>query len=210
MIEPSLDAPLDVHRATVLPEWIDWNGHMNVGFYVVAFDKATDTLCQQFGCSWEYTREKIGMTFVIEAHVTYDREVKEGDPLRITSQILDLDAKRLHVIHCMHHGTEGYLAATNELMLMNIDYQSRRSAPWPDWAMERIDRLAEAEQLASLRPELDGQQIMAVLGIGPGPVVGRAYAHLLQVRLDAGLIGEEHARAELLDWWRRQPESTGA
>ena len=70
MIEPSLDAPLDVHRATVLPEWIDWNGHMNVGFYVVAFDKATDTLCNQFGCSWDYTREKIGMTFVIEAHVT--------------------------------------------------------------------------------------------------------------------------------------------
>ena len=61
MIEPNLGAPLDVHRATVLPEWIDWNGHMNVGFYVVAFDKATDTLCQQFGCGWEYTRDKLGM-----------------------------------------------------------------------------------------------------------------------------------------------------
>src|SRR5882724_1110932 len=142
MIEPSLGAPLDVHRATVLPEWIDWNGHMNVGFYVVAFDKATDTLCNQFGCSWEYTRDKIGMTFVLEAHVTYDREVKEGDPLRIASQILDLDAKRLHYIHAMYHETEGYLAATNELMLMNIDYETRRSAPWPEWAMERIDRLA--------------------------------------------------------------------
>ena len=77
--------PLDHHRATVLPDWIDWNGHMNVGFYVVAFDKATDTLCEQFGCSWEYTRDKIGMTFVLEAHVTYDQEVKEGDPLRITT-----------------------------------------------------------------------------------------------------------------------------
>ena len=100
MIELDLAAPFDQHRATVLPEWIDWNGHMNVGFYVVAFDKATDTLCNQFGCSWEYTREKVGMTFVLEAHVTYDREVKEGDPLRITSQILDHDAKRLHFIHC--------------------------------------------------------------------------------------------------------------
>ena len=79
MIEPSLDAPLDLHRATVIPEWIDWNGHMNVGYYVVAFDKATHTLCKQFGCSCEYTRDKIGMTFVLEAHVTYDREVKEGD-----------------------------------------------------------------------------------------------------------------------------------
>ena len=146
MIELDLAAPLDRHRGTVQPDWIDWNGHMNVGYYVVAFDKPTDTLCAQFGCSWDYTREKIGMTFVLEAHVTYDREVKEGDPLRITSQILDHDAKRLHYIHAMYHETEGYLAATNELMLMNIDYETRRSAPWPEWAMERIDRLAAAHK----------------------------------------------------------------
>jgi len=158
MIEPSLDAPLDVHRATVLPEWIDWNGHMNVGFYVVAFDKATDTLCNQFGCGWEYTRDKIGMTFVLEAHVTYDREVKEGDPLRITTQILDHDDKRLHFIHMMYHGSEGYLAATNELMLMNIDYASRRAAPWPGWAMERIDKLADAHKALS-KPKQAGRLI---------------------------------------------------
>jgi acyl-CoA thioester hydrolase len=144
MIEPDPGVPLDIHRATVLPEWIDWNGHMNVGFYVVAFDKATDTLCNQFGVGWEYTRDKIGMTFVLEAHVTYDREVKEGDPLRITTQVLDHDSKRVHYIHTMYHGTEGYLAATNELMLMNIDYDSRRSAAWPVWAQERIEKMAAA------------------------------------------------------------------
>ena len=144
MIELDLSAPLDLHRATVLPDWIDWNGHMNVGYYVVAFDKATATLCRQFGVGYEYTRDKIGMTFVLEAHVTYDREVKEGDPLRITTQILDHDTKRLHYIHKMHHAGEGYLAATNELMLMNIDYVSRRSAPWPDFAMERIEKMAAA------------------------------------------------------------------
>ena len=108
------------------------------------FDKATDVLCEQFGCSWDYTRLKIGMTFVLEAHVTYDREVKEGDPFRITTQILDHDAKRIHYMHLMYHGSEGYLAATNELMLMNIDYESRRSAPWPEWAMPRIEKMAAA------------------------------------------------------------------
>jgi acyl-CoA thioester hydrolase len=92
--------------------------------------------------SWDYTREKIGMTFVLEAHVTYDREVTEGDPLRITTQILDHDTKRLHYIHMMYHESEGFLAATNELMLMNIDYETRRSAPWPDWAMARLETLA--------------------------------------------------------------------
>jgi acyl-CoA thioester hydrolase len=142
MIDLDLGAPLDRHRATVQKDWIDWNGHMNVGYYVVAFDKATDVLCEQFGCSWDYTRLKIGMTFVLEAHVTYDREVKEGDPLRITTQILDHDAKRLHYMHLMYHGSEGYLAATNELMLMNIDFETRRSAPWPEWAKARIEKIA--------------------------------------------------------------------
>src|SRR5262245_25575607 len=83
------------------------------------------------------------MSFLLEAHCTYDREVKQGDPLRITTQILDHDAKRLHYIHAMYHADEGYLAATNELMLMNIDYATRRAAPWPDFAMERIEKLAE-------------------------------------------------------------------
>jgi acyl-CoA thioester hydrolase len=144
LIEVDLSAPLDRHRATVLPEWIDWNGHMNVGYYVVAFDKATDTLCEQFGCSWDYTRLEMGMTFVLEAHITYDQELKEGDPLRITTQILDHDAKRVHLMHAMYHAVQGYLAATNELMLMNIDFATRRSAPWPGFAKERIEKMAAA------------------------------------------------------------------
>ena len=165
MIEPSLDAPLDVHRATVLPEWIDWNGHMNVGFYVVAFDKATDTLCNQFGCSWENTREKIGMTFVLEAHVTYDREVKEGDPLRITTQILDHDAKRLHYIHMMYHGSEGYLAATNELMSLHVSRETRRATAMTPTVLERLARIQAVHDTLPLPPYV-GRRI----GLGAGRV----------------------------------------
>jgi acyl-CoA thioester hydrolase len=156
--ELDLSAPLDRHRATVLPEWIDWNGHMNVGFYVVAFDKATDTLCMQLGVGWEYTRDRIGMTFVLEAHVTYDREVREGDPLRITTQILDFDSKRVHYFHTMHHGSEGWVSATNELILMNIDYQSRRSAPWPAETLRRLERMAAAHARLP-KPEKAGRVI---------------------------------------------------
>lgn len=65
----------------------------------------------------------------------------------------------------------------------------------------RIDALAEQEELDALRPDLDGTQIMAVLGVGPGPLVGQAYRFLLERRLDAGPLGEERARAELLAWW---------
>jgi poly(A) polymerase len=69
----------------------------------------------------------------------------------------------------------------------------------------RITRLLAEEELAALRPDLDGQQIMAVLGIAPGPMVGKAYSFLLERRLDEGPLGEERATAELLSWWAAQP-----
>ncbi|WP_226346809.1 CCA tRNA nucleotidyltransferase [Agilicoccus flavus] len=72
---------------------------------------------------------------------------------------------------------------------------------------ERIERLAEAEELQAVRPELDGNRIGEVLGIPPGPVLGRAYKHLLAVRLDRGPIGPDAAREELLAWWAQQPEA---
>ena len=65
----------------------------------------------------------------------------------------------------------------------------------------RIARLAAAEELAAIRPELDGNQIAAVLGIKPGPVLGEAYKFLLAVRLDEGPIGPEAAEARLRQWW---------
>jgi poly(A) polymerase len=73
----------------------------------------------------------------------------------------------------------------------------------------RIAELEQAEELASIRPDLDGEQIMAALGIRPGPVVGRAYQHLLALRMEQGPVGEDAARGELLRWWGDQPESSG-
>jgi poly(A) polymerase len=66
----------------------------------------------------------------------------------------------------------------------------------------RIARLAEEEELASVRPDLDGNQIMEALGVGPGRVVGEAYRFLLELRMDHGPMPEDAARAALLDWWR--------
>ncbi|WP_407568204.1 CCA tRNA nucleotidyltransferase [Arsenicicoccus dermatophilus] len=74
---------------------------------------------------------------------------------------------------------------------------------------QRIERLQAQEELAAVRPELDGNQIAEVLGIRPGPVLGRAYKHLLAVRLDEGPIGREAAEQRLRAWWAEQPESRG-
>jgi poly(A) polymerase len=74
---------------------------------------------------------------------------------------------------------------------------------------DRIAQLAEAEELAAIRPDLDGNAIMEILGVSPGPVVGRAYRHLLELRLDRGPLDPADAREELLDWWADQPENDG-
>ncbi|GAA3706510.1 CCA tRNA nucleotidyltransferase [Zhihengliuella alba] len=73
----------------------------------------------------------------------------------------------------------------------------------------RIAELAEEEELAAVRPDLDGEAIMALLGIRPGPLVGRAYRHMLELRLDHGPLERERAEAELRAWWAEQPESDG-
>ncbi len=144
--ELDLQAPLDRHRASVKPEWIDGNGHMNVGYYVVAFDQATDTLCEQLGVDLRYVEHRLGMVFVLEAHVTYDREVQAGNPLRVTTQILGHDPKRLHFFHAMYHAEAGWLASTNELMMIHIDFATRRSAPWRPATLARIEALAAAHR----------------------------------------------------------------
>ena len=145
---PSLvtTAPLDIHRSTVLSEWVDWNGHMNVAFYVLAFDQASGAFMRNMGLGRNYVESKSGMTFVLETHVTYDREMKGGAPMRFTTQLLARDAKRVHLFHEMFHAAEGYLAATNETIVMNIDYASRRSAPWPMQAGERLEAIWATHQ----------------------------------------------------------------
>ena len=131
-------APLDIHRSTVLPEWVDWNGHMNVAFYVTAFDQASGAFMRNMGLGRNYVNNKLGMTFVLEMHITYDRELREGAPMRFETQLLDCDAKRVHLFHEMYHADEGYLAATNETIVMNIDYATRKSGPFPAQAAERL------------------------------------------------------------------------
>lgn len=87
--------------------------------------------------------------------------------------------------------------------------KAQRLARTYDDLEQRIEVLQEQEELAAVRPELDGNEIGEILGIRPGPLVGRAYKHLLAVRLDEGPIGKETARERLLSWWAEQPESSG-
>jgi Predicted thioesterase len=114
----------------VLPEHIDANGHMNVGFYNVIFDQALDKFFAPFDLDWSYVKRTNLSTFVLETHVCYLQEVVEGDELRFTFQLLGHDAKRIHYFMNMYHAEKGYLAATSEQILVHVDLNTRKSCPF--------------------------------------------------------------------------------
>lgn len=129
---------IEVVRGQVLPEWIDVNDHMNVAYYVLAFDQGVDTLWDRFGLTGEYIRSRSGSTFAVESHITWQREISEADPYIVTSQVLAYDEKRIHQFMRMYHANEHYLSATAEWMNLHVDLAVRRVAPWPDEILERI------------------------------------------------------------------------
>ena len=151
MTEP---APLSIHTDRVRDEWIDFNGHMNVAYYMLAFDHATDAFCDHVGLGQAYFREQNKSIFVLEAHITYDREVVAGDPLRFTTRVLDCDAKRVHLFHEMHHGEQGFLAATNEIVMLHVDMEHRRSAPMPANSLDMVRALATAHATLPRPPQI--------------------------------------------------------
>jgi len=133
--------PLVLHREPVRAEWLDYNEHMNVAYYVLVFDHATDAMCNHIGIGHDYMRDTGGSIFILESHVSYLREVVRDDLLRFATHIFDYDSKRIHFAHEMYHDEAGYLAATNELMMLHVDLNTRRTAPMPDAVLEKLATL---------------------------------------------------------------------
>lgn len=150
--------PLELYADKVRPEWIDYNGHMNVAYYVLAFDLATDAFLDFIGLTSDVIAATNSSTFVLDMNVSYKREVVEGDPLKFSTQIIDADEKRIHYVHCMYHGLEGYLAATNEILLAHVDMTSRRIAPMPDKLQHRVVDLYQQHRALNM-PDDVGRKI---------------------------------------------------
>ena len=140
----SFPAPFERYRGAVLPEWIDFNGHMNLAYYIVLFDYATDALFDAIGIGRTYKDTTNHGTFVAETHNLYERELLVGERVRIATQILGADGKRLHLAHEMFNLEGGERAATQELMYLHIDLGARRVVPWLPAARERVDAAATA------------------------------------------------------------------
>ena len=138
-------AGFEVVRGTVMPNWIDVNGHMNVANYLQAFDDAVVKLREEFGLTEDYVRDGRS-TFAVECHMTYQRELKLGDPYMITAQVLAYSQTGLHQFNRMYHAEEQFLAATAESMTLHVDLESRKVVPWPDDIRAALDELARRQR----------------------------------------------------------------
>ena len=159
-----IETPFDRYRDVVRPQWIDHNGHMNMGYYLVVFDFATDAWFGHVGLDQEHRARHAITTFCLETHATYHREVREGDPLRFVTRLIDHDAKRLHYFHEMYHAEQGYLAATNELLSLHVSQTTRRAAPMAEAVLARLAQIKTAHARLAAAP-----QVGRVIGLNARP-----------------------------------------
>lgn len=164
MIAVSIDdallkpAPFLSSVMAIEPQWIDYNGHLNMAYYNVLFDRAVDELWLKLGMGPGYIKERNNSTFTAECHVRYVREIQLGDPTVVSVLVVAADAKRIHTFKELRHATEGWLSATSENMSLHMDMTARKVARFPDDIRTRVEALVEAHS-AVPRPDAIGRRI---------------------------------------------------
>ncbi|MGH1577626.1 thioesterase family protein [Planktotalea sp.] len=151
------NAPHRSSLQTVQPQWIDHNGHLNMAYYNVLFDRGADELFAEFGFDPDYIARTGHSTFSAEFHVCYLRELHEGDQVYVTSQLLDFDEKRFHFFQELYH-EDGWLSATGEGLGLHIDMSGPRVAPMSAETYATLKKL-HAQHSKLPYPERAGRKI---------------------------------------------------
>ena len=155
---PAFPGPLSCPEQAVEPTWIDYNGHMNMAYYHVAFDRAVDFAYDQLGLGAHYVETAQASLFTAEVHVCYLQELSQGEHFTVSWQLLGFDSKRLHFFEHLHCGER--LIAPSEQLALHVSMETRRTAPFPEEAVARLDYVAKAHA-ALPRPAQQGR----ILGI---------------------------------------------
>lgn len=157
-LEPVFFAPFVSSVMRVEPTWIDYNGHLNMAYYNVLFDRAVDEAYELAGIGAEYLKSHRHSFFTAEVHIRYLRELHAGDPVRVTFQLLDFDSKRLHYFEQLFHATEGWVSATSENMSLHVDMETKKTAIFPDRVKARLKMMKDSHSRLP-RPEAAGRRI---------------------------------------------------
>lgn len=137
-LEPAFFSPFVSSVMRVEPGWIDYNGHLNMAYYNVLFDRAVDEVYEVVGLGLAYVEATKHSTFTAEVHVRYLRELLVDAPVRVTFQLLGFDSKRIHYFEQLFHAEEGWLSATSENMALNVNMAVKKTAAFPDNVMARL------------------------------------------------------------------------
>lgn len=124
--------------------WLDYNGHLNMAYYHVIFDRALDRALAAYQVGPGYAPKSPWTVFTVEVHVRYLAEVLSGARLKVDIRALAVDDKRLHTFCDLRDADSGRLHATSEQMLIHVGLDSRRAAPFPPDALARLKSWVEA------------------------------------------------------------------
>lgn len=151
-------APFVSSTMRVEDAWIDYNGHLNLAYYHVLFDQALDEAFGIVGLGPDYASETGASYFAAEAHVLYRRELTLGDRVRVTLQLVDTDEKRFHVYMEARHATEGWIAATCEMLSLHVDLETRQVTPFPAHIRDNLEVMRAAHGRLPM-PEAVGRRV---------------------------------------------------
>ena len=154
--------PFIGNMLTVEDQWTDYNGHLNMAYYAVLFDRSAEEMFEGFGLGADYVKETNCTTFTLETHTTYANELHAGDEVRIETQIIGADRKRVHYVQQMFRGDTSYLACVLEVIISHVDMTAKRTSPFPPDIQVRIDELAAKHKPLPLPP-----QVGHVIGLPP-------------------------------------------
>ena len=147
---------LNLYHCVVEPSWLDYNQHMNVAYYSLAFDQASEELVMEFGMGLAYVESTQNSWMVLEAHLTYQNEARLDERLRIESRVIDFNLKLAHIYQEMYR--DEVLLATAEQMMLHVSLETRRAKPFPADILQRLTAL-QARHAASPTPAAIGRRI---------------------------------------------------
>ena len=136
---PDYTSPIRTSVQTVKPEWCDYNGHMNVAYYTLAFETAAFEAQEILDLGERYVNEEQCSLFTTKGSYTYLQELNLDSPLYVDYLILDYAPKLFHVLMQMYHAEDGFMAAYTEQILMHVDLQQRRVIPFSGDKLEMIE-----------------------------------------------------------------------
>jgi len=139
------------------PAWIDYNNHLNMGYYTVLFDRAADQVFADFGFGPAYVAATNHTTFSAEFHLRYLREVKLGDRLRSSFYLIDFDGKRFHTFQQLFH-EDGWISATGEGLTLHVNLDGPKVAQMPDHIMGKLSAMKSAHDTLP-RPDGIGRKV---------------------------------------------------